>query len=349
MSRDPRQHLLLMSAVLDGEATPEEARELERLLREDSGARAEYDALRRFFARLQSVPRLDPPPGLADAASERFQLLNPPRVLGLGGESGKPQSPMPESIQRVPGNFPYGPPAKEKTMSQKVSKRALWIGAALAAAAVVTVGIFVHDFPASGKDVAGTVAPAQRYRAEQIKAEDVKLGDQAVTQLMQSEAFERIINDPKMRALALEPGFLALARQPDALINLANNLDSAIAMAKANSAQNNALANNAQNNALANNAQNNALANSAQNNALANNAQNNALANSAQNNALANNAQNNALQTLAMTPAAQQVLAQHANAFAQMARLPGFAAMAANPAFANALATNAAQNNAAQK
>ena len=50
-----------------------------------------------------------------------------------------------------------------------------------------------------------------------------------------------------------------------------------------------------------------------------------------------------------MTPAAQQVLAQHANAFAQMARLPGFAAMAANPAFANALATNAAQNNAAQK
>ena len=304
MSRDPRQHLLLMSAVLDGEATPEEARELERLLREDSGARAEYDALRRFFARLQSVPRLDPPPGLADAASERFQLLNPPRVLGLGGESGKPQSPMPESIQRVPGNFPYGPPAKEKTMSQKVSKRALWIGAALAAAAVVTVGIFVHDFPASGKDVAGTVAPAQRYRAEQIKAEDVKLGDQAVTQLMQSEAFERIINDPKMRALALEPGFLALARQPDALINLANNLDSAIAMAKANSAQNNALA---------------------------------------------NNAQNNALQTLAMTPAAQQVLAQHANAFAQMARLPGFAAMAANPAFANALATNAAQNNAAQK
>ena len=69
MSKDPRHHLLLMSAVLDGEGTQEEARQLERLLAEDAGARAEYDVLSRLFAQLQSVPRLDPPPGLADAVS----------------------------------------------------------------------------------------------------------------------------------------------------------------------------------------------------------------------------------------------------------------------------------------
>ena len=61
---DPRHHLPLMFAVLDSEATPEEVRELERLIAIDAGARAEYEAQRRFFARLQRVFLLDPPSGL---------------------------------------------------------------------------------------------------------------------------------------------------------------------------------------------------------------------------------------------------------------------------------------------
>lgn len=74
MSTDPRRHLPLMFAVLDGEGTSDDARALERILAEDAGARAEYAALRRLFARVQGLPLLDPPPGLADAAAGHYQL-----------------------------------------------------------------------------------------------------------------------------------------------------------------------------------------------------------------------------------------------------------------------------------
>src|SRR5437867_12849652 len=92
----------LMHAVLDGEATPEEARELERLLAGDAAARAEYESLKVFFAKVQGVPPIDPPAGLADSIAERVKLRNSDRK-------------------------------RETAMDQKKSKRALWIAVALAA------------------------------------------------------------------------------------------------------------------------------------------------------------------------------------------------------------------------
>jgi uncharacterized protein YjbI with pentapeptide repeats len=193
---DPRRQL--MFAVLDGEATPEEVRQLEQLLAEDADARAEYEAQRLLFAQLQRLPLIDPPAGLADAAVGRFRRSN----LSARG----------------------------KAMSQKLSKRALWIGTAVAAAAVV-IAAFVFKFPPGGENVSGTVVPAQRYRAEQIKAADVKLGDQAVAQVMQSEAFERIIKDPQLRALALDATFQSLARG-NALAPMMQNAEALIAEAR---------------------------------------------------------------------------------------------------------------------
>src|SRR6266478_4085477 len=119
VSMDPSRHLPLMFAVLDGEATPEEVREVEQLIADDAGARAEYEAQRRFFAQLKRASQLDPPSGLADAAANRFQ-------------TSRPQ-------------------AKEKPMSRKISKRALWIGTAVAAAAVV-IAAFVFNFPPRGEN-----------------------------------------------------------------------------------------------------------------------------------------------------------------------------------------------------
>jgi hypothetical protein len=233
MSMDPRHHLPLMFAVLDGEGTPEEVRELERILAEDGGARAEYEAVRRFFALLQGVPQVDPSPGVATAV-ERFQLSGPPRVSSPGAESGKSLLRKQEGISRIP-RISYGLPAKEKTMSRNDSKLALWIGTGVAAAAVL-ISAFVFKFPPGGENVSGTVVPAQRYRAEQIKAEDVKLGDQAVAKLMQTEAFQRIVRDPKMRTLARDPGFQALAKKPAALVALVNQADAAIALAQTSNA-----------------------------------------------------------------------------------------------------------------
>ena len=106
---DPSRHLPLMFAVLDGEASPEEASELERVLADDSAARAEYEAFRNLFKKLQGIPTLDPPPGL----TERFQH--------------------------------FRTSAKGDSMTR--NKRAWLIGIATAAAAVVIVGYFFVDFP----------------------------------------------------------------------------------------------------------------------------------------------------------------------------------------------------------
>ena len=51
----------------------------------------------------------------------------------------------------------------------------------------------------------------------QIQSDDVELGDQSVAQLMQTDAFEQMINDPEFQALASDPGFQALAQYPEAL------------------------------------------------------------------------------------------------------------------------------------
>ena len=55
----------LMHAVLDGEATAEEARDLEAIVARDARAREEYEELRRLFDGLRALPQPFPPEGLA--------------------------------------------------------------------------------------------------------------------------------------------------------------------------------------------------------------------------------------------------------------------------------------------
>jgi len=67
-------------------------------------------------------------------------------------------------------------------MSQQSSRffatRKGWLGAGIAAAAAVVVAQLAFDFPVA-KDVMGTVAPAQRYRAAPNGSEEVKLAPAA--------------------------------------------------------------------------------------------------------------------------------------------------------------------------
>src|SRR5207302_11213083 len=70
---------------------------------------------------------------------------------------------------------------------------------------------------------AGTIAAAQRYVSSQVGEGDVTLGDTAVPQLMQTDAFELMVKDPSFRALAASPGFQALAGQPQVMAALMSN------------------------------------------------------------------------------------------------------------------------------
>ena len=54
----------------------------------------------------------------------------------------------------------------------------IWIGGGIAVAAAAIAVFSGVEVPPTGTDVSGTIAPAQRYRAEQPGTVDVKLGEQ---------------------------------------------------------------------------------------------------------------------------------------------------------------------------
>jgi hypothetical protein len=74
----------------------------------------------------------------------------------------------------------------------------------------------------AGDEVTGAVAPAERYRAEQISSDDIDLGDQAVQDFMQSDFFAKLSTDEALRdAFASDAVRDALANDAvrDALAN----------------------------------------------------------------------------------------------------------------------------------
>src|SRR5262245_11468075 len=84
---------------------------------------------------------------------------------------------------------------------------------AVLAIGAVAVGTLQPPF---GGESAGTIAPAERYRAAQVTTSDVTLGDDSVPLLMQTDIFQLMVHDPSFRVLAADPGFAALAQNPQA-------------------------------------------------------------------------------------------------------------------------------------
>jgi hypothetical protein len=211
----------LMHAVLDGEATPAEAAELERQLAASPAARAEFEQLRHLFDDLAGVPARHPPEGLVASVQAALggiplsgepasQLSTAFRVLAghPGAIRMQADSPLRQQDQPIP-------PPRSLTMTQPhppySAKRKAMVGGGLAIVAALIVWQFGFDSTIRSEDVAGTVVPAQRYRAPQGAAE-IKLGDQSMAQLMQNDAFVKLIRDPQIQALAREPGFVEAAR-----------------------------------------------------------------------------------------------------------------------------------------
>ncbi|NDP42770.1 MAG: hypothetical protein GZ089_08660, partial [Aromatoleum sp.] len=182
----------LMHAVLDGEATPDGARELDRLLAADPAARAQFDDLKRLFDELSRVPQEHMPEGLLAAVMASVpqrqarrgvvhQLFSWPRVIRHNSTEASGTIPgKAATVHRVSQRDPH---FRGKDMSEQQSgsfgNRKVWIGAGIAAAAAVLAVSFGIDFPPGGTDTAGTIVPAQRYRAPQTTTDDVKLGGQS--------------------------------------------------------------------------------------------------------------------------------------------------------------------------
>src|SRR5678815_6031918 len=119
-------------------------------------------------------------------------------------------------------------------MNAKVSNNSKFLvsGAAILIVAGAAYGVG-RIYPPQGGLSSGTIAPAERYQVSQVGTADVVLGDTSVPQLMQTDAFDLMVKDANFRALATNPGFMALAQQnPAALAAMAQNPQAFAVLAK---------------------------------------------------------------------------------------------------------------------
>ena len=78
------------------------------------------------------------------------------------------------------------------------------IGALVAVAVIgiVAIGYFsLNKAPAIPEDAAGAVGAADRYQSEQIAAEDVQIEQVELQAFLQTDEFDRLVNDPETRKL----------------------------------------------------------------------------------------------------------------------------------------------------
>ncbi len=78
-------------------------------------------------------------------------------------------------------------------------------------AVVLVAVLYVGSNLSTDEEVTGTVAPAERYRADQPGADDIQLGDQSIQELMQTDAFDAMNKDESFRELARSEAFAELA------------------------------------------------------------------------------------------------------------------------------------------
>ena len=156
-----------MHTVLDGEATagrsPGARSSPGRRSCGPRRIRRPPPPVRRALARAAglSARRASSPPVMAGvsqrtAGDEFRQPFAPAGVIAIRFQ-GRPGRPG----KSANANFRSNEMSQEKSGS----KRKIWIGGAIAAAAVVLAISSGIDFPPGSKDTAGTIVPAQRYRA----------------------------------------------------------------------------------------------------------------------------------------------------------------------------------------
>src|SRR6267143_1877594 len=85
-------------------------------------------------------------------------------------------------------------------------KRNIILGSIVLVAMAAAV-YFSFFYPPSGKQVTGTIAPAARYRAEQIGKADVKVEETDITRWTQTAEFDHLSKDPAARKLFANAAF----------------------------------------------------------------------------------------------------------------------------------------------
>lgn len=245
----------LIDGEIDGTNEPDDAQQLARALETDPALADRLEAHRRAARALRAAEQAEPPAGLAESVMDTLrhgaaarQLSIVGRVLGFRA----PRIAMPVTRRQ------------EWTGGEAMTSRKVLLG--IAAAAVIAIGYFaVRGFPPVGPGAEGTVGAAKRYQSSQINDRDVVIGDAQLQDVLQSDAFNKLISDPAARKAVASDAFQkALA-------------DSALREALGNQAIRDALGSQAMRDALGNQAIRDALGNQAVRDALGSQAMRDAL------------------------------------------------------------------------
>jgi hypothetical protein len=102
-----------------------------------------------------------------------------------------------------------------------MTRNAMW---GLAAAATILLAVFVvRGVPPAGEGTEATIGAAQRYQAPQIEAKDVVVGDTSAQAVMQTETWDRIVNDETLRTLLQNASFRAQLQEASLRTALADS------------------------------------------------------------------------------------------------------------------------------
>ena len=85
---------------------------------------------------------------------------------------------------------------------------------AIFAMAIGVVAYYGVKYPIPEDGATGTVAPAERFRGEQITADDVTLGDESVAQLMQTDLYQQMVEDPELAEAFMDARVIAALSDP---------------------------------------------------------------------------------------------------------------------------------------
>ena len=218
--------LELIHAEIDSELDGAARAELELRLQDDPDARSLRADLARVAAALAQMAPVTMPAQLHERLTAAIPLTERQaswpkrwfrgrsRAIDKGGARRRsnfftpdPYSSHSHSKQPATPHFHL-----QGKKSMKTSKMLALGGLAASIAAVVYFGL---GYPPKSDQVSGTIAPAQRYRAESIESTAVQTGDQSIPQLMQTDTFTRLVKDPQFRALVANADFNNLVKNGD--------------------------------------------------------------------------------------------------------------------------------------
>lgn len=201
----------MIHAAIDGELDADEQTALEDRLANDAEARKIYDQLVDISTALQALSTVEAPSELKRSLREQAAQLQ--KRYGEPETRARRANSASALLQRFRQQIGTRQATKgTSTMNNQeqgtFGRGKVWGVVGVLAVAVGLIGYL--DLGSENSYLSGVIAPAERYRDNNITADDVVLGDDDVAQLLQSDAFIALIEDDSFAQLMADVRFTDL-------------------------------------------------------------------------------------------------------------------------------------------